>query len=112
MNNSIKNVVSSLIDLLVRKDYYAIARTTNGVRLTAEEIKDAIENYGRTLVAPPIDAFEYMDVIHIKDSQNTQWSVTMPLWTKEEGRSDLSIEITVIKKLNIFTYEFDDIHVL
>ena len=36
----------------------------------------------------------------------------MPLWTKEEGRSDLSIEVTVIKETSGFKIELDDIHVL
>jgi hypothetical protein len=36
----------------------------------------------------------------------------MPLWTREEGRSDLSIAITVIADGEGFRIELDDIHVL
>jgi hypothetical protein len=36
----------------------------------------------------------------------------MPLWTREEGRSDLSVEITLIAQNGDFRIELDDIHVL
>ncbi len=40
-----------------------------------------------------------------------QWAVAMPLWTKEEGRSDLRIELTIMDA-NPVVVEIDDIHVL
>jgi hypothetical protein len=36
----------------------------------------------------------------------------MPLWTKEEGRSDLTLELTVTMGANDTQIELDDIHVL
>jgi hypothetical protein len=51
-----------------------------------------------------------MDVIEIEGGN--KWSVVMPLWSEEEGRSDLSIELTIIKYGNNFVFEIDDLHIL
>jgi len=85
---------------------------TRGIRLSSEQIEAAIVEYGRTLVVPPVSAFSFMDVIEIRNSPSPSWSITMPLWTKEEGRSDLSLELTLVEKGGGFEVEVDDIHVL
>ena len=72
----------------------------------------AINDYGRKLVLPPEDVFELMDVVEVRNAQPQQWSVAMPLWTREEGRSDLSIGVTVIADEDGYSVELDDIHVL
>jgi len=36
----------------------------------------------------------------------------MSLWTAEEGRSDLSLELTITESGNGYLIEVDDIHVL
>jgi hypothetical protein len=72
----------------------------------------AINQYGRQFVMPPEDAFEFMVVIEVRDTQPRRWSVAMPLWTREEGRSDLSLELTIIRGKESFEIELDDIHVL
>ncbi|WP_422652961.1 DUF7668 domain-containing protein [Archangium sp.] len=35
-----------------------------------------------------------------------------PLWTREEGRSDLTLSVTAIKQGETYTVEVDDLHVL
>jgi hypothetical protein len=49
--------VRAIVDLLVRGEYEAVARITRAVRMPADEIAEAIEEYGRTLVAPDADAW-------------------------------------------------------
>jgi hypothetical protein len=72
----------------------------------------AIADYGRHLIIPPEEAYSLMDVVEIRSTQQPRWSVTMPLWTLEEGRSDLLLELTVIRREKTFDIELDDIHVL
>jgi hypothetical protein len=52
-----------------------------------------------------------MDSIQVRGATQPRWSVTMPVWTKEEGRSDLTAELTIIDRGNGFAVEFDDLHV-
>jgi hypothetical protein len=53
-----------------------------------------------------------MNVVEIKNAKPNRWSIAMPLWSKEEGRSDLTVEITVIEREGGELVELDDIHVL
>lgn len=71
-----------------------------------------ITMYNRKLTLPPDDAYKAMDIVKVQNAEPPKWSVIMPLWTKEEGRSDLSIELTIIEEHGSFQIELDDIHVL
>jgi hypothetical protein len=51
-----------------------------------------------------------MEVVEVKGGN--RWFVVMPLWSQEEGRSDLSIELTVMKHGDSFVFEIDNLHVL
>lgn len=85
MEKQIKEIIASLISLLVEGDYSEIERKTHRERLSAEEMKTAVEQYGKKLVTPPSEAYNDMDVIKVKGSRIPQWSISMPLWTMEEG---------------------------
>lgn len=112
MNQRLRNSVSQIITLLVAGKYLELETLTRHVRLSANEIAATVSDYGRQLILPPDSGFELMDVVEVKDANPKRWSVRMPLWTREEGRSDLTLEMTVIDKQNGFVVELDDIHVL
>jgi hypothetical protein len=112
MNEKLKEQVSQIVSLLVAGKYADLEQQTLGVRLTANEIAIAIVDYGRTLVLPPQDGFTLMNIVEVKNAQPKRWSIAMPLWTKEEGRSDLTVDMTIIERENGFSIELDDIHVL
>lgn len=92
----IKDEARKIVQWLCDSNYDAIVEYTNGVRLPADEIQYSVDQYGRTLVMPPDETFEELDVIEILNTPGIEWSVRCPLWTAEEGRSDLSLELTVV----------------
>jgi len=96
----------------VAREYEQVARIAGGQRLDSVSIERAIHDYGRTLVMPPQTAFEQLDAVPVKNARLPRWSVRMNLWTAEEGRSDLSIELTLIEGEGGHIIELDDIHVL
>ena len=112
MNERLREPVAQVLGLLAQKKYAELARLTNEVRLSAQEIAQAVADYGRTLVEPPEDAFSLLDALQVRGAQPPRWSITMPVWTREEGRSDLSVELTVTDFGNGFSIELDDLHVL
>ena len=112
MKDQLKIPVQNVLTLLVGEKYADLENLTRGVRLSAEAMAKAISDYGEKLVLLPEDGFRLMDVVEVKDSQPKRWSIAMPLWTQKEGRSDLTLEMTVIEKQNGFTIELDDLHVL
>jgi hypothetical protein len=106
-------VIREIVSLLVQGNFESVQRLSKGIRLTAEEMRDAIEEYGRQLVMPPSEAFESLDVVKVDDVEPQRWSVRFDLWTKKEGRSDLSLELTLIERTGeSLDVEIDDIHVL
>lgn len=90
-----------------------LERLSHGRRLPASEMDQAIKDYGEKLIMPPDDAFENLDVIKVEAAQPPEWSVRFDLWTEREGKSDLSLELTLTEIGNEeFRVEIDGIHVL
>ena len=104
--------VQGIITLLVEGRYADLESQTSGIRLNKEQIAYAVSSYGRRLVPPPDEAFELMEVAAVRDVTPPRWSIIMPLWTLEEGRSDLTLELTFVENGQTTTVELDDIHVL
>ena len=63
--------------------------------MKADEWRTRIAEYGRTLRKPPQGDFETADVIPLQGQEGSAWSVWYRLWTIEEGKSDLAVELTV-----------------
>ena len=112
MNERLREPIAQVLSLLVKKEYEQLSRLTHGKRLSSQEMAQVVANYGRTLVEPPDDVFNFSDAVQVRGAEPTRWSISIPVWTVEEGRSDLSIELTVIDHGNRFDIELDDIHVL
>jgi hypothetical protein len=112
MKEKFKSIVNRVVDFLIAEHYQGIIRLTNGAGMNANEITEAIQTYDRKLVTLPPEAFDLMDIVEVKNANPKQWSVWIPLWTKEEGRSDLTLQLTITQGDNGFNVEVDDIHVL
>ena len=91
---ALEDAVRQVLIVLAPGHYKELHDLTAGRRLPAEEISDAVESYGRTIVKPPFDLGQ-IDSVYITDSVPSSWSVWHQVWTREEGRSDLTIEVTV-----------------
>lgn len=112
MNAKLLESVQKVLTLLVNGDYGQIEQITKGARIGASDIKRAIEDYGRTLVTAPVESMRLWDVVAVRGAFPPRWNVTVPLWTLEEGRSDLSVGLTLVEEVSGVEIAFDDIHVL
>ena len=106
-------LVRQLISWFVAGDYGAAEHRSHGIRLSSDLMRQAVLTYGGTLIMPPDAAFNEIDAIEVKTATTPTWSVRFDLWTAEEGRSDLSLECTLIDhgtgKIDV---EVDNLHVL
>lgn len=107
-----RETVRKIIQHLVAGEFAELEKLSKGHRLTALEMAKALSDYGRTLILPPEDAYRLMDVVAVRNANPPRLSVEMPLWTQEEGRSDLGVSLTLIADGESFEFELDDIHVL
>lgn len=100
-----------VMQLFADGDYSALEQLTHGVRLAAHEMKQAINEYGRTLLPPPNEAYDSIFVIPIDESLPHAYAVTMYFHTLEEGVSDLELQATLIEDPagGKMTVEIDDI---
>jgi|SRR5690242_7377736 hypothetical protein len=100
-----------LVSDLVERRYSQIASDGRIGRLTVDELERAVREYGRTLTELPDEGFADSDVIPL-DADPSVCAVNIPLWTREEGRSDLTLSLTVRNVAGTVTVEIDDLHVL
>lgn len=113
LNTDVIALIKQVIAWMIAGAFDAVDQRSNGVRLSAADLSGAVNDYGRTLTMPPDEAFADLDAIAVSNAPYPTWSIRMDLWTKEEGRSDLTLECTVIEKCNDdLTLEIDNLHVL
>lgn len=110
-SEKLQRTLRIIVSLLVGLDFERLASLTRGIRLSADDMRRAVAEYGRTLVMPPgpeIDA----DVVEVTGSRPTRWSVVVPLYTREEGPSDLSLELSLVDSdADQLEVAIDDLHV-
>ncbi|HEY6560411.1 MAG TPA: hypothetical protein VI072_24170 [Polyangiaceae bacterium] len=111
MQPSSTAIVEQIVRLLVSGDYAAVERLTSGRNLTAAELEQAVHDYGRRLVLPAADEF-HVDAIQVTGRVPVTWYVRVDLWTAEEGKSDLSLELSVVEHPQGPLAEMDGLHVL
>jgi len=76
-----------------------------------EQIGREIDEYPATLVDLPDDAWAVSSFGQVVVEKDTWW-VVVPLWSAEEGRSDLSMEAYVIDDGASVRVIVDNVHVL
>jgi len=111
--NKLNSTVKTITDLLSQKAYWHLEKLSNGISLTAKELKQAVTDYGQTIIILPEQEYEDLDIIEVKDEEPKQWSVNVPVFTEEEGKSDLTLELTFIDTpTDLYKIEIDGLHVL
>jgi hypothetical protein len=111
MDNELEDHVRRLIADLIAGRYADIAADGRAGRLSARELRTAVEEYGRTLVPLPDEGWDLVDT-YPQDANPSVFALDVPLWTAEEGRSDLTLSLTATKHRETYSVEVDDLHVL
>lgn len=106
------SIAREMVQLLARGGYESAVRRCVKSRLTSDDLHTVIRDYGRRLVSPPEDAYNKLDAVQVKGVTVPTWSVRVPLWTEEEGRSDLTLELTIALGSGVPSIEMDDLEVL
>ncbi len=106
----IESTVRLVYSHLLAKQYGELEKITNGLRMSASEIEVAVSEYGCELTTYPETI--QLDVIEVEGSASKEWSVVAPIFTKEEGLSDLSLELSLTENGKpIYEIELDNIRV-
>lgn len=109
----VEAAIRVIIDLLVRGQYETIEKLTRGRHLSADQILAAVTGYGRHLTIPGNGWWDAVIVTPITPSHGKGFHVAAPLWTYEEGPSDLTLELRLTETVQqVFESEVLDLHVL
>ena len=109
----LRAALAAVVERLAAGDYQGLKRDGIDPQPTAD-LSLWIRNYasaGATITPLPEAAWESASAIPITGHPGV-WAVVVPLWTIEEGMSDLSMEATVSESPDGVSVVIDDIHVL
>lgn len=105
--------LAEVVERLAALDYQGLKR--DGIDPCPDsDLSIWIRDYGdagATIVPLPGEAWAEADA-GPAGARPGQWWVVLPLWTREEGRSDLSLEATVTESSGEVSVVIDGIHVL
>lgn len=110
IDKSLELEVTDLIEALVNGDFDRISAKNWYGKLNKPDIEARISEYGNTLVLPPVSFVEKIDVYEYKDGSGL--ALDVPLWTEEEGMSDLTLSLELIFDETKAKLQMTDLHVL
>ena len=85
--NDFKPLIEELVSNISSSDYNAIFEKHQYGRTNIDDIKRVVSEYNRTITILPDNAFKEAKVYCIEKEKRLD--IYIPLWTIEEGRSDL-----------------------
>lgn len=106
--SDLATVVRDFVIKLAAGDFEAVVAECSASRLSSDDIRGVIAEYGKTFIAPPTNAYRDLDAVPVRDSAAI-WSVRAPLWSEEEGRSDLELQLTIGQRGDRWVIELDDL---
>jgi hypothetical protein len=108
----LRRAVERLVLDLVAGRYDALEADGRSGRLTANQLRVAIADYGRTLVPIPDQGWALAEVFDHESGGGGPCSIDLPLWTAQEGRSDLTVSLSARVGPAGYEVEVDDLDVL
>jgi len=104
-----KRLILDLIAEVVAGRFDEIVADGRAARHRPDDLRRTVREYGRTLVHPP-DAV--WDVAHIDRMDEKTVYADVPMWTREEGRSDREAIIVLTRSpTGELAIELEDLHV-
>ena len=110
-----KKLIPALKDVvheLVVGNFAKLEADGRAGRLSAEDLRQVLEDYGSTFIDLPDKAFEVGPGAIPLANEEEAWGVDLDLWTAEEGPSDLTLSMTVRDTEKGIVIEIDDLHAL
>jgi hypothetical protein len=107
-----KKAVREIVNLIATHNYNSVLSKCSISRLSEKDLEIVLFEYGQTYVSYPQNGDDFLSVVEIVNSLQPSWSVASSLWTKEEGRSDLTLELTISIEDSRVAVELDALSVL
>lgn len=109
--SQVRSIVIDLLVLLADGDYESIMERCGYSLLDDNDLRIAVADYGRTVAAPPAD-YRFLRACELKARAVPTWHVEADVWTEEEGRSDLTLEMMIEFELSGPVIGINNLHAL
>jgi hypothetical protein len=104
------SAIEALVGDLAAGRFDAVENSGRAGRLTADDLSRGLAEYGRTLVSLPPDWQRFAERYDVRSTDIVAIDVT--LWTAEEGRSDLTLQIEARRDGEDWSLAISDLRVL
>jgi hypothetical protein len=105
--------IAHVVELLSDGLFDEVLDECSDSQLKSDALQEAVREYGRTIIPVPVaDMRRSIDAVQVRGRTHPTWSVRVQLWTREEGRSDLTLEVTVSMDGGRVSIQLEDLHVL
>jgi len=105
-----------VVELLVSREFSQLELLTRGRRVTAEEMREGVDEYPGRLMMPPGDQLDDLvdgSIIQVDHAAPPEYCMDVKLYTEEEGFSDLTLSLTVYDTGDtLYDVQIDNIEVL
>jgi len=102
--------IIDLVDALVNGNFDKIFAKNWYGRLNKHDIEARLSKSGNILVLPPASFVEKIDTYEYNDGSGL--ALDVPLWTEEEGMSDLTLSLELIYNETKVKLQMTDLRVL
>lgn len=103
-----KEPIKSIVRDLASGRYEDLEADGRSGPSTAAGLREAVERYGATLVELPEEAFDWVDD-YPREGREGVWKLDLPLYTEEEGQSDLTLILEAEAKPDAVTVYIRDL---
>ena len=93
----LRTAVIMAVGLLVDGQYETLEAMTRARYLSAEQLKENVDEYRKKLTAPPDGAYDHLDIVQVPGEEMVTFDVKFPLWT-ETGVTDLALQLRLIER--------------
>jgi len=104
-----RDIIRATVRDLAAGNFEALERDGRSGDLTAEDLREQVEEYPGTLVELPEEAFEEPEATPVAEST---WAIDVDLWTKEHGHSDLTLSAWLSDADGEVAIEIVNVHVM
>jgi len=111
MDEELFDLVRALVSDIVAERYAQIVADGRAGSVPEEAFRRVIGDYPCRPVRLPDEAIAMIGIVPASGDPDV-WSLDVPFWTLEEGRSDLMLQLTATKGPNGYKIEIDDVGVL
>jgi hypothetical protein len=109
--SEVRDAVERLVDDIVAGRFQDLEADGRLGTTTAGELRNAVLHYGRTITHLPSEAWRLVDEF-FDETRPDEISMDVPLWTVEEGRSDLTLSVSCRRDRTGISVAIEDLHVL